>query len=112
MVKMMTVAEAGNQLEPLLIELRNGGDAIGIEEHGHLRAVLVSAEEWRSVLQVKERARRLEAWSGLLQLRDEVRMMNPDLDADTADRLAVELGDEVMSRVVARARLRWNKQSR
>lgn len=110
-MKTVDAAEASSQFETLLAELRNGTDAIVIEDHGRLHGVLVSEAEWARLLDAKECARRLEAWDDLLRLRNEVRAMNEDLDVESADRLAAELGDEAMSRVVARARSRWNERS-
>jgi len=110
--KMNTVSttEAKSRFGSLLAEVNDGADAILIESHGRPRAVLVSAQQWITLNNARERVRRWEAWESLRQLAAEVSARNADLTQEEADSLADEIANEAMARVVAKARQRWEER--
>jgi prevent-host-death family protein len=108
-MKTVTATEAKNRLGALISEVAGGTGAVTIEHHGRPRVVVVSAEEWAEVSEMRERLRRLEAWRQLMELAREVSARNADLSPEEADALADEIGDEAMDRVIARARRQWNR---
>lgn len=110
-MKTVSATEAKNRLGTLINEVADGNGAVTIEHHGRPRVVVVSAEEWAEVSEMRERMRRHEAWQQLMALAREVRARNADLSQEEADALADEIADEAMDRVVARARLRWAERS-
>jgi prevent-host-death family protein len=111
-MKTVSATEAKNRLESLFGELTNGSGAIVIEHHGQPRAVLISADEWATLNDARERLRRLEAWQALRELAESVSARNADLTQEEADAIADEIADEAMARVVARAQRRWEERSR
>jgi prevent-host-death family protein len=111
-MKTVSATEAKSRFGSLLAEVSDGTDAILIENHGNPRAVLVSAQEWITLNDARERVRRLEAWESLRQLAAEVSARNADLTQEEADALADEIAEEAMARVVAKARQRWEERSR
>lgn len=110
-MKTVSATEAKNRLGTLISEVVNGHGAIAIERHGHPSVVMVSAGEWVEVSEMRERLRRKEAWEQLMELAREVSARNADLTQEEADALADEIADEAMTRVVAKARLRWAERS-
>ncbi|MGH2614754.1 MAG: type II toxin-antitoxin system Phd/YefM family antitoxin [Thermomicrobiales bacterium] len=111
MMKKISATEAKNRLGTLINDVAGGNGAVTIEHHGRPRVVVVSAEEWAEVAEMRERLRRHEAWQRLMELAREVSARNADLSQEEADALADEIADEAMDRVVARARLRWAERS-
>ncbi len=106
-MKTVSATEAKNRLGALIGEVAGGNGAITIEHHGRPRVVVVSAEEWAEVSEMRERLRRKEAWEQLMELAREVSARNADLTQEESDALADEIADEAMDRVIARARIRW-----
>ena len=110
-MKTVTATEAKNRLGALIGEVANGSGAIAIARHGRPSVVVVSAEEWAEASEMRERLRRKEAWEQLMELAREVSAQNADLTQEEADALADEIADEAVSRVVAKARLRWAERT-
>ncbi len=111
-MKTVSATEAKNRLGTFIGEVARGGDDVVIENHGKPTAVLISYEVYRDLREVQDRQRRREAMDALWRLRDEVQARNQDLTEEEADAIADEIADEAMSRVVARARLRWTERAR
>jgi prevent-host-death family protein len=111
-MKTISATEAKNRLGSFLGAVSRGGDEIVIESHGKPTAVLISYDVYREFREMQDRQRRQEAIDALWRLRDEVQAKNRDLTAEEADAIADEIADEAMSRVVARARLRWAERAR
>jgi PHD/YefM family antitoxin component YafN of YafNO toxin-antitoxin module len=75
---------------------------VTIEHHGRPRVVVVSAEEWAEISQMRERLRRQEAWEQIKQFMAEASARNADLTQEEADAIADEIGDEAKRRVADR----------
>jgi prevent-host-death family protein len=101
-MKAVSATEAKNRLGALIDDVAKGNGAISIEHHGRPRVVLVSAEEWAEVSEMRERLRRKEAWEQLMKLAREISARNADLSKEEADALADEIGDEAKRRVALR----------
>jgi prevent-host-death family protein len=110
-MKSVSATEAKNRFGSLLADLNKGTSAIVVENHGRPRAVIISPEEWDTLLDARERLRQREAWERIKEIAEEVSARNADLSQEEADALADEIADEAMARVVARARLRWAERS-
>lgn len=101
-MKTVSATEAKNRLGTLISDVAGGNGAVTIEHHGRPRVVVVSAEEWAEVAEMKERLRRKVAWEQLMELAREVSARNADLTQEEADALADEIGDEAKRRVALR----------
>ena len=101
-MKTVSATEAKNRLGALIGEVANGSGAIAIERHGHPSVIVVSAEEWAEVTEMRERLRRKEAWEQLMEIAREVSARNADLTQEEADALADEIGNEAKRRVALR----------
>jgi prevent-host-death family protein len=110
-MKTVSATEAKNRLGSFLGTVARGEDDVVIETHGKPTAVLISYEAYRELREIQDRQRRREAMEALRQLQTEVRARNQDLSSEEADAIADEIADEAMARVVARARLLWEKQT-
>jgi prevent-host-death family protein len=101
-LKTVSATEAKNRLGALIGDVVDGEDAILIENHGRLRAVIVSAEEWRLLVDARREMRRREAWDEFWRIAKELSARNADLTQEEADALADEIGDEAKRRVALR----------
>lgn len=110
-MKTVSATNAKNRLGALIKDVAGGNGAVTIAHHGRPWVVVVSAEEWAEVSEMRDRLRREEAWRQLMKIAAEVSQRNADLSPEEADALADEIADDAMTRVVARARLRWAERS-
>ncbi len=103
-MKTVSATEAKNRLGALIGDVVSGREDIVIENHGTPRAVLISFDHYRELVDAREQQRRREAMEDLRQLRAEVLAQNQDLDDEAADRLIQEIRAETHARISARIR--------
>jgi prevent-host-death family protein len=108
--KTISATEAKNRLGGLIGDVAEGETDIIIENHGRPRAVLISFESYREMLEAQERQRRMDAMDALRRLRDQVRARNEDLDEKAADAIAEEISQEAISRIIGRIRQRQEER--
>jgi prevent-host-death family protein len=101
-MKTVTATEAKNRLGTLIRDVADGNGAVTIEHHGRPRVVVVSAEEWAEMSELRERVRREAAWQRIIEIAREVSARNADLTQEEADALADEIGDEAKRRAARR----------
>jgi prevent-host-death family protein len=101
-MKIMSATEAKNQFGALISHVAGGNGGVIIAHHGRPRVVVISAEEWAEVSEIRARALQLEAWEELRTLAAEARERNAGLSEDEADAIVDELVGEAKRRVADR----------
>jgi len=72
-------------------------DDVIVESHGQPRAVIISFEEYKRVLALRERVRREEVLGRLRDLREEVRARSANLSEEQAAALAARFAKDVQA---------------
>jgi prevent-host-death family protein len=103
-MKTVSATEAKNRLGALIGDVVSGREDIVIENHGTPRAVLISFDHYRELVDAREQRRRREAMEDLRQLRAEVLAQNQDLDDEAREQLIEEISSEVRANLNARMR--------
>jgi prevent-host-death family protein len=106
MPRTITATEAKNRLGAYLRAVADDDEEIVIENHGRPQAVLVPYESYRTILDERDRNRRLEAVARLEALAARVRTRNDDLTEEQADELAQEIRDLALTQMMERDSIR------
>ena len=95
MPKTVSATEAKVQFGSIVEWAVQAQDDVIVESRGEPRAVIISFEEYKRVLAMREQARREDALRRLRALREEVRASSADLTEEQALALATRFSKEV-----------------
>jgi prevent-host-death family protein len=88
MPHMVSSSEAQNNFGAMMQWAEENNDEVVVERRGKPAAVLISYEEYKSIVQLKEQERKRKAFEALEKLRREVQRKNPNITAEEAYRAA------------------------
>ena len=99
MPRTVSASEAKTHFGSIVDWAVESNEDVVVESYGSPKAVIMSYEEYREVLRLREAARRQKALAQLRQLREEVRARNQDLDEQEARELASEISRKTIQRM-------------
>lgn len=97
-MKSVSATEAKNRLGALINEVASTASDVVIENHGRPRAVLISFEDYRVLLEAREQQRRRDALDALRTLRGAVLEQNRELSVEAANQLVEEISADTRAR--------------
>lgn len=83
----VSTSQAKNQLSNLIRKTWKGEEVV-VERRGQPVAVILSYQNYRKLVELREKARRQQILAQLRDLAEEVQARNQDLTEDEADRVA------------------------
>ena len=105
MPRTVSASEAKTKFGAIVDWAVEAKDDVIVESHGQPRVVIITFEEYKEVLKLREEARRQSALLRLRNLRDSIRARNQDLDEEQAASLAVRFSREVVTEMVAEGKV-------
>jgi len=110
MPRTVSATEAKTQFGSIVDWAIASKDDVIVESHGEPKVVIISFEEYRQVVKLREEARRESALRRLRSLRDRVRARNQDLDEAQAASLAGRFSQEVVAEMVDEGQVRYQER--
>ena len=112
MSKTISANEAKNRLGTWIALVNDADEEVIIERHGKPRAVLMSAEAFEEVKELREKQRREDLLRQLRELREEVRAQNQDLTQEDAEELANRISREMIDHMAETGKVTFERDRR
>jgi prevent-host-death family protein len=100
MPKTVSAREAKNRFGSMMEWATENQDEVIVEVYGEPKVVVMPYTEFERVTQLREEARRRDILARLEALRAQVQARNQDLTEAEAGRIAQEIRDEALARLV------------
>lgn len=100
MPRTVSSSEVQNNFGAMLQWAEENKDEVVVERRGKPAGVIISYEEYKEVMRLREQERRRTAFARMEALRKQVAERNPDLSAEEAYRLA-GFSEEVVQQTLA-----------
>ena len=110
MPRTVSASEAKTNFGSLVNWAVDQGDDVIVESHGKPKAVIIPFEAYRSMLKLREEARRLDALARLEALGERIRARNQDLSIEEAESLAERATQEVVGEMMAEGKIAYRGQ--
>ena len=107
MPKTVTATEAKNRLGSLIEWALSNKDEVIVNSYGEPTAVIMPYQEYQTVRELREQARRKQALAQLEALREQVQTRNQDLTEEKATELADHLTREVVEELVEEGEIKY-----
>lgn len=91
----VSTSQAKNQLSHLIHQTRDGEEVV-VERRGQPVAVILSYNNYRELVELREKARRQQVLDQLRELADEVQTRNQNLTPHEVDKIADEIVREAI----------------
>jgi prevent-host-death family protein len=88
MPRTVSSSEAQNNFGAMVQWVEENSEGVVVERRGKPTAVLISYEEYQTMIRLKDQERKRKAFEALETLRREVQRKNPDITAEEAYRAA------------------------
>ena len=105
MPRTVSASEAKTKFGAIVDWAVESKDDVIVESHGQPKVVIITFEEYKEVLKLREEARRQSALLRLRNLRDSIRSRSQDLDEEHAASLADRLSHEVVTEMIAEGKV-------
>ena len=107
MPKTVSASEAKTNFGSLVNWAVDQGDDVIVESHGKPKAVIIPFEAYRSMLKLREEARRLDVLARLEALGERIRARNQDLSIEEAGSLAERAAQEIVDEMIAEGKIAY-----
>ena len=107
MSRTISASEAKTRFGELLAWARKNQDDIIVEHRGRPHAVIISFEQYRRIVELREKARQEEALARLERLRQRLGARNQDLTDEEAAAIADKLSREAMTNLIAQSKIAY-----
>ena len=109
MNKTISVSEAKNQLSAMLDWAVENQAEVIISSHGQPKAVILSYDEYETMVELREKTRRRLALQQMQALAATIQERNQDLSAEEADQIADEISRDAIDRLVKKGKVSFEQ---